>query len=455
MTVISKFQSVPTTCIEYVHPWTDSCWNGSAGLLIVSSLDSFRIYTLVYVLSLLMRGRIPKSKDIARTVLGILQSTAFLTTSAVAYSSYLCMLRRVFGGFTMLTGSYVPAFLSSVTAILIERPSRRVLLCLYVANVASESLWKMAESRGMVRSIWRGQTIIFGVSTATLLYYFRRGWHLNKKDSVYDVLRFIVGKDEEGGNRVEKVEDKKRSKRLLQRYMITSWILKVYNQLVIFLKSFSKHDKCKHSDSCAYYVFNGGAKLFGIGLGIQGILKLVLQIPKIVKTPKKVLSSIFSKDTMRIGAFLGGFSFIYRLTACFLRRTFNDDKPEYAIPSTLLASIAFLSYPDKTAALYIMWKSLQLTTEMLTDKGYLPRVPYATVFVYSIFTAVLFHAATFEPQNLRTSYWKFLHGLSGGRIAVMDRRSFDVWGLNTQAQIMKTIEITKTPVDIKYSFGRW
>lgn len=92
---------------------------------------------------------------------------------------------------------------------------------------------------------------------------------------------------------------------------------------------------------------------------------------------------------------------------------------------------------------------------MLTDEGYIPKVPYATVFVYSVFTAVLFHAATFEPQNLRSSYWKFLHGLSGGRIAVMDRRSFDVWGLNTQAQIMKTIEMTKTPVDIKYSFGRW
>lgn len=102
-----------------------------------------------------------------------------------------------------------------------------------------------------------------------------------------------------------------------------------------------------------------------------------------------------------------------------------------------------------------MWKSLQITAEMLCEEGYLPKVPCSTVLIYSLFTAVLFHAATFEPLNLRSSYWKFLHGLSGGRIAVMDRRSFDVWGLNTHEQIMKTIEMTKTPVDIKYSFGRW
>lgn len=51
MTVVSKFEMVPTTCIEYVHPWVDSCVNGSAGLLVVSALDSFRIYSAVYIVS--------------------------------------------------------------------------------------------------------------------------------------------------------------------------------------------------------------------------------------------------------------------------------------------------------------------------------------------------------------------------------------------------------------------
>lgn len=121
----------------------------------------------------------------------------------------------------------------------------------------------------------------------------------------------------------------------------------------------------------------------------------------------------------------------------------------------MLASLAFFSYPDKSAALYIMWKALQITYNMLADKGYLPHIPGSMIFMYCAFTAVLFHAATIEPKNLRPSYWKFLYNLSGGRIAVMDRRSFDVWGLDTHAQIMKTIEMTKTGQDIKYTFGRW
>lgn len=52
MTIQSKLLTVPTTCIEYVHPWTDSCFNATAGLLVVSALDSFRIYTIVYVVIL-------------------------------------------------------------------------------------------------------------------------------------------------------------------------------------------------------------------------------------------------------------------------------------------------------------------------------------------------------------------------------------------------------------------
>lgn len=44
------------------------------------------------------------------------------------------------GHFNLLTVSFFPAFLSSVFAILIERPSRRTLLCLYVSNVATETV---------------------------------------------------------------------------------------------------------------------------------------------------------------------------------------------------------------------------------------------------------------------------------------------------------------------------
>jgi hypothetical protein len=64
-----------------------------------------------------------------------------------------------------------------------------------------------------------------------------------------------------------------------------------------------------------------------------------------------------------------------------LRHATNDDKPSYSIPATLLASIAFMSYPDKSAALYIMWKTLQITYNMLASQGYLPHIPGSMIFM--------------------------------------------------------------------------
>jgi N-terminal cysteine-rich region of Transmembrane protein 135 len=270
-----------------------------------------------------MRGRIPKKKDLIRTAQGILQSTAFLTTSAFSFSAYLCLLRKVLGGFNIMTVSYIPAFMSSLTAILVERPSRRSLLTMYVANVATETLWRMGCSRGIVKSIPNGQVLIFGLSTSALLYYFRSGWHVEGKDSVYDIVRFIVGRDEEGGPKEIKVSPPEATppKRRCN-YVVIQEFLKVYKQMTDKLKALPKHEKCPHKHSCASYTLGGGTKLFGIGLGAQVALKLILNIQKIVKSPKKLVNVLWTKDTLKIGAFLGGFSFIYRVSRIIIIRRF-------------------------------------------------------------------------------------------------------------------------------------
>lgn len=80
----------------------------------------------------------------------------------------------------------------------------------------------------------------------------------------------------------------------------------------------------------------------------------------------------------------------------------------------------------------------------MVDAGYLPKVPHGTVLLYCFSTAILFHAALLEPQNLRPSYYKFLHGLSGGRIAVMSRKCLDPFGLETSKyheEVMKKLKL--------------
>lgn len=108
-----------------------------------------------------------------------------------------------------------------------------------------------------------------------------------------------------------------------------------------------------------------------------------------------------------------------QLVSCTLRHATDKDDASYAIPAGLIASVAFASYPDTTVSLYVMWKALQFSYNLGIEANLLPEVPYFTYFLYCASTATLFHAAILEPNNLRSSYWKFLHSLSGGRYALI------------------------------------
>lgn len=464
--VLSKLPlSAPltNTCLEYVHPWKESCSTAIAGCFLYCVFDSLRIYGTVYMCALLMKGRVPTKRDLQRTLYGILQSTAFLSFTGFGYSFFLCTLRRVLGHFNLLTVSFFPAFLSSVFAILIERPSRRTLLCLYVSNIATETVWNMALSRGLVRNIPYGDVAIFGTSMAVLLAYYKGGQHAVVPDSMFKILRFVVGPYEEKnyvarvtheantiyrqhptpagpyeGNPRPRIQSKNPILNLILR------MLRVYRKLVYSVKCLGRHHSCPHPFSCLYYVLGGTGKMFGVGLGIQISLKLLLNIRRILTSPKAVKQIFGRKDIFNLGLFLGLYSGVFRGSLCVLRRICGKDHPIFAFPASLLAGLAFKRYPDTTVALYVMWKAAQITYNIGIQKGYVPKIPGFTEFLYCLSTGILFHAAILEPTNLRPSYWKFLHSISGGRIACMARKPLDVWGLNTSEALDKVCKATKT-----------
>jgi hypothetical protein len=184
--------------------------------------------------------------------------------------------------------------------------------------------------------------------------------------------------------------------------------------------------------------------MFSIGLGIQLTLKLVLNVRRLIQSPKNLRTILFKKDTLNLAVFLGGFSGLFRAVLCILRRATGKDSPSFAIPAGLIAGMAFTRYPDTTVSLYVLWKVAQITYIMGINKGIVPRVPGFTEFLYCFSTAVLFHAALLEPTNLRPSYWKFLHSISGGRIACMNRIPLDAWGLGTSESLERVLVLTKT-----------
>lgn len=458
---LSKF-SISANCVEYVHPWTNSCVSATAGLGLHALQESLRIYSTVYFVTLLLKGRIPSKNDIKRSVLGVLQSTAFLSTSAFAYSMFLCSLRRASGNFNILTVSFLPSFLSSLAAIVIERPSRRTLLCLYVSNIATETLFRMGVWREYFPTVPHGELYIFAGSMAILLYYFRS--YKNQNDSIFNILQFVIGpyercnyeiKENPGTSSGPVCSKERRGRSSKSKNQILGALqsaLNAYKQLIDTLKSQHKHLSCPHPFSCAHYILSGGSKMFGIGIGVQLAIKLVFQFKRILKRPKIVKQIIFKRENLYLGMFVGGFTGLYRILSCSLRRVFGKDSQYYAIPSGLAASIAFAMYPDNTIALYVMWKALQILWNSGVEAGKVPEVKWFVIILYCFSTAVLFHAAIIEPQNLRSSYWKFLHNLSGGRIATMARTPLDRFGLGSTISLAEVLRKTNTTDKISYSF---
>ncbi|XP_055847683.1 transmembrane protein 135-like isoform X2 [Episyrphus balteatus] len=443
--VQSKFSPIFCTCREFLHPWTDSCTVSTADILINSVPQSIRIYAIVYALSLVMRHRIPTQLDLKRTLLGIIQSTAFLSTNSFTFVLYVCLFRNVIGKFYFLSNTFLPAYLASLTAIYIERPVRRPLLALYVANVATETIWRMAESRGFVKSIPKGQAIIFGVSVSVLLYLYRLGLHNTEhcKDSIFDILRIFVGKDEECMTEKERpmVTPAAVGPESVNNTSI-SRAVRTYLMCLRWLKG--KHDCCPHREGCLQYALMGGVKPFIGGVGLQVVLKIVLNARKILSGRMNLQKNIFDAKTLGLGIFLGSFSFLYKGVSCTLRNIMGKDDARYAIPAGLFGSIAFTQYPDITVALYVMWKSLQIVYNFGESKKKLPKVRGFLIFLYCFCTATLFHAAIIEPLNLRPSYYKFLHSLSGGRVGMFNRTFLDVWGLESSVALREVMKRTGT-----------
>ncbi|XP_017759665.1 PREDICTED: transmembrane protein 135-like [Eufriesea mexicana] len=380
---LSKF--IDISCKEYAHPWGDSCVNTAAGLGLDALQECLRIYSTVYIVALLLKGKKPSKGDIKKTILGFLQSTAFLSWSAFSYSMFICLLRRILGNFNFLTISFFPSFLSSLSAIIIERPSRRTLLSLYVSNIATETLFRMGVARGYYSPISQGGTYIFATSLALLLYFYRT--KPNNQDSIYKILRIIVGKyegtdypkeknelhyemqlccsnEDNSGNSVDKHDVNKSHKKNVNIFMKS---LETYKKLTETLKHKDKHISCPHPFSC-------------------------------------------------------------------------------------IIGLTFMFYSSNTITLYFMWKALQLLWNDLVEKKIVPEVKWFQIFLYCFSTAVLFHVSIFEPHLLRSSYWKFLYTISGGRVAIMSRVPLDIYGLETSKHLADVCRKTNTSTKKTFSF---
>ncbi|XP_017008131.2 transmembrane protein 135 [Drosophila takahashii] len=424
------------TCQEFIHPWTKSCACATAGMLLSLIPGTFRTYSMVYMLALIMRMRIPSLKDLRNTLSSILQSTAFLSLNGSLFILAICLVRQFLGGFYFGTAAWLPALLVSSLSLAVERPERRAPLAMYVANVGVETLWKMLEARGLVRSIPNGQVFIMGVSLTAFMYLYRAGLHKTvAKDATFKALGLIMGKEEEGPFNTPPVNNSQRSRPLRLNIRCITSHLQIYDQMMTL-----KHSCCPHKAGCAFYALLGGLKPFLGGVGLQVGLKLLLNIPKILQFKMQWRQQIFNKGSLQLGLALGIFSLLYKLTSCGLRHSFGYDKAVFAIPAGLIGSIGLLHFPNTTVSLYLMWKSLQLLYNWGVSQEKVPEVPNFSLIMYGFFTAVLCHSTVLEARSMRPSYFKFIQNISGGRLSRFNLKSFEAFGVQSQDQANQVIK---------------
>ncbi|XP_076031763.1 transmembrane protein 135-like isoform X2 [Oratosquilla oratoria] len=367
------------SCYELGHTWHPNCYHACFEISLLTFIESCKIYGVVYLVSALIRGKRISPEYGKKLLSDFLRSACFLTTNGFLYIGFFCVIRNILQHVNVITASFLPAFFASLTAVMIERPERRSLLAIYVTNVASECVWNSLLSRGIVRSVPRGEVYIFMAAMAVLGYSFRSTNPLSP--SLNSILQLFVGPGESGAvvaNTAASQMSREPQVDTTRQTRQNSWISALTSVL------WSRHSLCPHRGSCLLNTSWSAVRSFSQGFLLQLCIKLVTSLPRLGRSPGKVRSLLQNPINFKAGLGLAWF------TAAF--KALYDDG---------------------------------------CKSGKLPRIPGSVIIMYSISTAYLFHMAALEQYNLKPSYWRFLQRLTWGRMGEYNRYLLDEFGLGS------------------------
>ncbi|CAH1798581.1 unnamed protein product [Owenia fusiformis] len=410
------------SCYELGHTWTPYCSSAVKEVAVHGFLEAFKIYAPLYVLTALFKRR-KKEYYLKRLLPEILQSTAFLGTNAFLFMWAFCAWRRLIGHFNFLTVTFIPALTASLAAILLERKSRRGMLAVYMGNVAIETAWRMATARGLVTPINNGEVLLFSAVTAIFMYLSRCPNGLPK--TTLSGISWLVGSSEfskEDSNQNTAIQNSAQNQNKTSKQRVPSIELPEFmQQLVEKFRTFKKHRTCQHRHSCLSYCYENPLKLFGVGYAIQAGVKVLGSLSKLFSNPSAVVKALIDRNNLNLGAFLASFLAIYRTVLCSLRWMRDHDSEAHGLVAGFLAGWSMGFYKSTTIALYLASKLAETMYMKGVDQGSLPHIRWADILLYSLATSFVFHAAVFEPHNLRPAYWKFLLRLTNNRFAHPNR----------------------------------
>jgi len=392
------------SCYEVAHTWTPHCSAGALDVGLSCAFESLKIYSSVYLLAELVKGKVPDWERVSKLVLGILQSTAFLSYNAFGFVWGHCFVRALLTFSNFWTVAFLPGWLASFLSIFVERPSRRAALATYVTNLASQALVSSGLNHGWIKQR-RGFDIFLSCAASSLLLWLAKQQDfstsintaqeaVNNKGSARDgtitALGTLIGADE-----IACLEGVQR----LNASSVTSSWMEV------------RHSSCPHPGSCFNASLQSFLKPLALGAVGQTLFHLLARLRD--RPPPS--------SPLALPLTLASFGLLARASLCSMRWIIGQDRPESAALAGAIAGLASFHYRSPTIACYALWKAMELMAAHLTRQNVVPPLPFFTELVYATSTAVLFQVATLEPHSLSPSYWKFLQRITGGKMGQVNR----------------------------------
>lgn len=320
--------------------------------------------------------------------LEIAQSTIFLSCNGFSMLIFFCLIRKLFGGYYIWSAGFLPGCLSSLTAISLERKSRRGALAIYMLNQALDTIFIMLKQNGLARDIPYGEVIIFAAATSALSYMYRTD---NLQDGFFKSL-------------MRKGDVREMKKNLIVSKAISDE--KLHMQLSVKL----------------------AGKAFILGYGIQSAYNLLMTLLK-AKNYKGLLSKVFlSNDSIRFGGFISSLVFLFNMSEKMLQKSNKGKGGLNAALAGGVAGCAMFLNKSSYISLYTLSKTFELFYMNGIQKGNFPYIKHFDTMLYTVCTGLMFHAAILQPSYLKPTYWNFLLKLTGKRFHEIDRSHWNVFG---------------------------
>ncbi|KAM3727086.1 Transmembrane protein [Dirofilaria immitis] len=397
------------TCYEMMHTWNPDCYGAIIDSLQDGWLFSFKTYIIFYSLTNIFSAKDVRHVRWRKILIDSIRSSFFLTTNLIIFLWLSCQLRKMLGFFTVPTLGLMNGMISALIAILIENRKRRPLLALYLTNLASETAYHQLVNHGYLKYIPNGVVIIFGFGLAGLLHlYCKNELHTNLRKSI----EYVLLMDE--------------TKELFFDRMIERMYSPVGTALLMLRQRFAKHPLCRHQHSCISRFIEVFFNNFCQAL-IWSVGMVILKIGKeTVRQPITSMRRILRLRTIRLPLFYGFLALLFQVSRCGYGWCTNEVSPLSFCG--VVAALSLFFYPNISIAMYVFWKFV----EGFFFSYYKNLViPYGDIILYALSTGYVAWNAVIEPQTLREGYWKFLVGLTGNKIQLLNRRLFDSFGYNS------------------------